>query len=195
MTTEKGTGSSLGDYPEVLNNNGNISDLYVTYEVKPEYEELYTVTATKDGSGKITAVSGAVVTGKTFIIRQDSKLAYDNSGTLAADGTAENITKIDTGQPLTGLDAKYYWYLAPNWDIDKEMGYVYNTGTKTDGKENEDYYITSDNQYLPRTETETRIAYYKTDRAGFDPYNIQIYNQSTGNKYLTINANDSRLDE
>ncbi len=194
LQTDKGTGSSLGDYPEVINSNGNISDLYVTYEVKPEYAELYTVTATKDGSGKVTAVSGAVVTGKTFIIRQDSKLAYDNSGTLAADGTAENITKIDTGQPLTGLDAKYYWYLAPNWDIDKEMGYVYNTGTKTDGKENEDYYITSDNQYLPRTETETRIAYYKTDRAGFDPYNIQIYNQSTNN-YFTTNASDSRLDE
>lgn len=192
--TEKGTGSSLGDYPEVLNNNGNVSDLYVTYDVKPEYEELYTVTATKDGD-KVTSVSGAVVTGKTFIIRQDSKLAYDNSGTLAADATAENITKIDTGQPLTDLGTNYYWYLAPNWDIDKEMGYVYNTGTKTDAKENEDVEKTSDGLHKPRTEIETRIAYYKTERAGFDPYNIQIYNQSTGNRYLTINANDSRLDE
>lgn len=192
--TEKGTGSSLGDYPEVLNNNGNISDLYVTYEVKPEYEELYNVTATKEGD-KVTSVSGAVATGKTFIIRQDSKLVYDNNGTLAADDNATNITNIDTGQSLDGLGTNYYWYLAPNWDIDKEMGYVYNTGTKTDAKENEDVEKTSDGLHKPRTETETRIAYYKTERAGFDPYNIQIYNKSEGNRYITTNARDSRLDE
>ncbi len=191
--TEKGTGSSLGDYPEVINSNGNISDLYVTYEVKPEYAELYTVTATKDGSGKVTAVSGNVATGKTFIIRQDSKLAYDNSGALAADDNATNITNIDTGQSLNDLDTKYYWYLAPNWDIDKEMGYKYATKTN-DGKEEEDVNNTSDGQHLPRTQTETEISYYKTSRAGFDPYNIQIYNQATS-KYFTTNASDSRLDE
>lgn len=192
--TEKGTGSSLGDYPEVLNNNGNVSDLYVTYDVKPEYEELYTITATEDVNHKVTGVTGAVATGKTFIIRQDSKLAYDNNGNLAADDNATNITNIDTGQPLTGLGTNYYWYLAPNWDIDKEMGYVYNTGTKTDAKEEEDVEKTSDGLHKPRTEIETRIAYYKTERAGFDPYNIQIYNQSTG-KYFTTNASYSRLDE
>lgn len=192
--TEKGTGSSLGDYPEVLNNNGNVSDLYVTYDVKPEYEELYTITATEDVNHKVTGVTGAVATGKTFIIRQDSKLAYDNNGNLAADDNATNITNIDTGQPLTGLGTNYYWYLAPNWDIDKEMGYVYNTGTKTDAKEEEDVEKTSDGLHKPRTEIETRIAYYKTERAGFDPYNIQIYNQSTG-KHFTTNASYSRLDE
>ncbi len=185
--TEKGTGSSLADYPEVLNSNGNVSDLFVTYEVKPEYAELYTVT--KNGS----TVTGAVADGKTFIIRQDSKLAYDNSGALAADDNATNITNIDTGQSLNDLDTKYYWYLAPNWDIDKEMGYKYATKTN-DGKEEEDVNNTSDGQHLPRTQTETEISYYKTSRAGFDPYNIQIYNQATS-KYFTTNASDSRLDE
>jgi hypothetical protein len=192
--TEKGTGSSLGDYPEVIGSNGNISDLYVTYDVKPEYAELYTVTATKDGSGKVTAVSGNVATGKTFIIRQDSKLAYDNSGALAADDNATNITNIDTGQSLNGLGDNYYWYLAPNWNIDKEMGYVYADETNT-GKEDEDVNNTSDGLHLPRTERETRIAYYTTSRAGFDPYNIQIYNKSEGNRYITTNASDSRLDD
>lgn len=189
--TEKGTGSSLADYPEVINSNGNISDVYVTYDVKPEYTELYSVTATKDGEGKITALT-PVVADKTFLIRQDSKLAYNNSGTLGADGTAENITKIDTGQSLD-LGDNYYWYLAPNWDIDKEMGYQYATSAKTDGDEDEDVNNTSDGLHLPRTQLETEIAYYKTDRISFDPYNVQIYNKSAS-RYITTNATYSQLD-
>lgn len=189
---EKGSGSSLADYPEVIGTNGNISDLYVTYDVKPEYTELYSVTATKDGEGNITALTPTVATDKTFLIRQDSKLAYDNSGTLGADDNPANITKIDTGQSLD-LGDKYYWYIAPNWDIDKEMGYQYATSAKTDGKEDEDVNNTSDGLHLPRTQLETEIAYYKTSRISFDPYNIQIYNKSASH-YLTTNATYSQID-
>ncbi len=189
---EEGSGSSLADYPEVIGTNGNISDLYVTYDVKPEYTELYSVTATKDGKGNITALTPTVATDKTFLIRQDSKLAYDNSGTLGADDNPANITKIDTGQSLD-LGDNYYWYIAPNWDIDKEMGYQYATSAKTDGKEDEDVNNTSDGLHLPRTQLETEIAYYKTSRISFDPYNIQIYNKSASH-YLTTNATYSQID-
>ncbi len=184
--TEKGTGTSLADYPEVLNSNGNVSDLFVTYEVKPEYAELYTVT--KNSS----TVTGAVADGKTFLIRQDSKLGYDENGTLKYNGDADIINKIDTGQSVDGLADTYYWYLAPNWDIDKEMGYQYATSATT-ANDSVDISETTNGLYNPRTETESRIAYFNTNRAGFDPYNLQIYNKDTG-KYFTTNASSSRLD-
>ena len=130
---------------------------------------------------------------KNVIAVSSGKLGYDNNGTLNADADADKINKIDTGQSLDGLTDNYYWYLAPNWDIDKEMGYVYSTSASTDGKDNEDITKTTDGLYNPRTELESRIAYYNTDRAGFDPYNIQIYNKSTG-KYFTINASSAKLD-
>lgn len=191
LTKKEGTGSSLADYPEVLNSNGNISDVYVTYDVRPEYAELATVTATKDGSGKITAVTTAVNTSTPFLIRQDGYLGYDDSGTLKKDNTL--ISDIDAGNTFTVPGDHYYWYLASNIDIDKEMGYEYATDNKTDGKEDEDVNTTSDGLYKPRTELETNIAYYKTSKTGFDPYNIQIYNQST-NKYLTTAISNSELD-
>ncbi len=178
---EVGTGTSLTDYPEILNANGNINDVYVTYDVKPEYTELYSVTATKDGSGNITALTPTVAAGKTFLIRQDSKLAYDNSGTLTPDDDAAKITKIDTGQSLDGLADTYYWYLSPNWDIDKEMGYKYDVTQNIEG------------EAVAVTELETNASYYDDGKAGFDPYNIQIYNKSTS-KYFTTNASSSSLD-
>ena len=182
LSDEKGTGTSLTDYPEVLNSNNNLSDLYVTYDVKPEYAELYSVNAN---------LTPTVNTSKSYLIRQDSKLGYDDNGTLRS--TTNGIADIDTGNSLS-LGDNYYWYLAPNWDIDKEMGYQYSTSAQTGGNDNEDITKTSDGLYLPRNEQETRTAYHKTDRDGFDPYNIQIYNKSTG-KYFTTNATGTGLDQ
>lgn len=180
-TTEEGTGTSLTDYPEVLNSNNNLSDLYVTYDVKPEYAELYSVN---------DELTPTVNTSKSYLIRQDSKLGYDDNGTLAS--TTNGIADIDTGNSLS-LGDNYYWYLAPNWDIDEEMGYQYSTDAQTGGNDNEDITTTS-GLFLPRNEQETRTAYHETGRDGFDPYNIQIYNKSTG-KYFTTNATETGLDQ
>lgn len=177
---ECGTGISLTDYPEILNANGNITDVYVTYDVKPEYTELYSVSTTVEAD-KVTAVTPTVAAGKTFLIRQDSKLAYDNNGTLKADESTEIITKIDTGQSVDGLTDNYYWYLAPNWDIDPEMGYKYDVTQTVNG------------EAIAVTRLQTDSTYAATGKAGFDPYNIQIYNKSTS-KYFTTNASSSRLD-
>ena len=191
LTKKEGTGTSLTDYPEVINANGNISDVYVTYDVRPEYAELATVTATKDGD-KITGVTTTVNTSTPFLIRQDGHLGYDDNGTLKKSGTL--IPDIDAGNTFATPEDNFYWYLASNTDIDLEMGYVYDTGTKTDGKEDEDVNETSDGLYKPRTAKETLIAYYKTYKTGFDPYNIQIYNKATNN-YLTTAISNSELDE
>ncbi len=182
LSDENGTGTSLTDYPEVLNSNNNLSDLYVTYDVKPEYAELYSVSAD---------LKPNVDTSKSYLIRQDSKLGYDDNGTLKS--TDNGIADIDAGSSLS-LGDNYYWYLAPNWDIDEEMGYQYSTSAQTGGNDNEDITKTSDGLYLPRNEQETRTAYHKTDRDGFDPYNIQIYNKST-DKYFTTNATKTGLDQ
>ena len=176
---EVGTGTSLTDYPEILNANLNISDVYVTYDVKPEFEELYSVTATKTGD-KITALTPHVNADTPFLIRQNGKLGYDDNGTLATDATP--ISNLDNNTAVS-LDDKYYWYLKPNFEIDKEMGYKYDVEQTVDGSA------------VPKTVLATDSLYYEQKKAGFDPYNIQIYNKSEGNRFFTINASDSRLDE
>ncbi len=172
---KKGDGASLADYPQVLNTNLNQSDLYVTYDVKPEYAELFQTTMNIAGSD--TTFTSTLAEDKPFIIRQDGKIAYDNSGTLATDTDAEKLAKLDAGEELTTVGDEYYWYLRPNYDIDLEMGYAYQSSS-----------------FASLSRNRTDSAYVASGKAGFDPYNLHIYNKSSS-RHLTTHIAESALDQ
>ena len=141
--TEKGTGSSLADYPQVMS-NGMVQDLYVTYDVKPEYSECYTGTATGGTSNF------------SYILRQDGYLAQaSNASTLSQTAVPASLGSGSTADIAENM----MWYLKPNFDIDREMGYLYSgeTGAEAAAESKED----------------TNSA-YTTTQQGFDPYNVQI---------------------
>ncbi len=149
-------GTSLADYPIVLNKYKNIGDIYVTYDVKDEYAMSYTGAATAAGTSA-------------------SKFVISQGGTYAkADGS--NITGV---ADAASADK---WYLKPNFDIDKEMGYKYDLDA--DGKTGG----TSIN------EETTNTNYYNNGQQGFDPYNLQIQNVSDQTKFFTTNAVRGNLD-
>lgn len=159
------TGASLADYPEKYSGSA-LYDLYVTYTVKPEYAQAYTGAAT----------AGATVVNSEFLIRQDGKLAKaDNATTL---NTIESSsTGIDSGTDTGLSDQSLYWYLKPNFDIDKEMGYLYDVREEASDPTSHLY-----------TEAETNERYNAEGASGFDPYNIQIYNKRHTGGYFTTNA-------
>ena len=174
--TEKGTGTSLTDYPEVLNSNLNLTDLYVTYDVKPEYAEAYKGAATAEG----TSVK------YPFLIRQNGNLAQATSATTLSSVPAAS-KNLDSGTP-TGIDleanADLYWYLKPNFDIDYEMGYIYagETGALTDAAKKD--------SLLTLYNSGTKAEY----SSGFDPYNVQIYNKQYPAGYFTSKIATTSLD-
>ena len=176
---KQGSGTSLTDYPEVLNTNNNLIDLYVTYDVKDEYKNAY------QGADKDHATDEGTVQ-YPFLIRQDGNLAQATSATTLSSVTVES-KGIDTGSP-TGIDvdtnADLYWYLKPNFIIDEEMGYKY----KGDPQEAEE----------AKTKEEMEKEYINSGTThlsnGFDPYNIQIYNKQYTNGYFTTNATHAEHD-
>ncbi len=163
-----GTGSSLADYPQKFAGDA-LYDLYVTYDVKPEYAQAYTGAATSDA----TAVN------YPFLIRQNGNLAQATSATTLSTVTAAS-KGIDSGSP-TGINldtnADLYWFLKPNFDVDTEMGYNYGDKAVDTEKENN-----------PLTEAATNSYYQTTGKSGFDPYNIQIYNKANSTAFFTTNA-------
>ena len=174
IRTEKGTGTSLADYPEVLNTNMNQVDMYVTYDVKPEFEEAYI------GSDSEHADEAGTVQ-YPFLIRQDGKLAQASNATTLI--TIESSsTGVDSGSTTGLTDDNLYWYLKPNFDIDKELGYKYkgepNAETEADTKSN------TEKEYINK-------AFFSN---GFDPYNIQIYNKQYPTGYFTTSATAAALD-
>lgn len=159
------TGASLADYPEKYSGSA-LYDLYVTYTVKPEYAQAYT--------GAPTASATAVK--YEFLIRQDGKLAKaNNASTLTT--IESSSTGIDSGTDTGLSDESLYWYLKPNFDIDKEMGYLYDVREEASDPTSHLY-----------TENETNERYHSEGASGFDPYNIQIYNKQHTGGYFTTNA-------
>ncbi len=180
--TEKGTGTSLTDYPEVLNSNLNLTDLYVTYDVKPEYAEAYVGADNKTDADRVEE-EGKPGVKYPFLIRQNGKLAKATDATTLT--TIESSTTgIDSGSD-TGLDdEKLYWYLKPNFDIDYEMGYIYagETGALTDAAKKD--------SLLTLYNSGTKAEY----SSGFDPYNVQIYNKQYPAGYFTSKIATTSLD-
>ena len=158
---ETTTFTSLADYPEKYN-GGALLDLYVTYDVKPQYAEAYTGAETKAE----TSVN------KAFIIRQDGKLAKTTDGTTLSTIDA-STTGIDAGTTDELDDQDLYWYLKPNFDIDTEMGYLYDVDVN--GKK--------EGIIIDRIQTDAN--YTTNNQDGFDPYNIQILNKNHGGYFTT----------
>lgn len=177
-------GSSLADYPEKFSGSA-LYDLYVTYEVKPEYAKAYTGAATV----------GATNVNYPFLIRQNGNLAQATDATTLGSVPAAD-KGIDTGSP-TGIDpddnANLYWYLKPNFDIDIEMGYLYDVQKRDDDG---NYLWEDDEKTRPlvfsRTEIDTE--YVTLKKEGFDPYNIQIYNKQYPAGFFTTNATAAAIE-
>ena len=170
----KGTGTSLADYPEVKS-NGMLQDLYVTYTVKPQFVNAYTGAATE----------AATKVNTSFLIRQGGVQGGDLAKTT--DGTsietdATHISEIDAGSvTLNNTDnPEFFWCLRPNFNIDAEMGYNYSGEFDEKSKDDtEADYVSGVNGW----------------NNGFDPYNVQIYNYKYTTKYFVTNAKNAGMVE
>ena len=134
------------------------TDFYVTYTVKSQYANTFTGSSTE---GELPNA--------TFLLKQNGKLI-----------TTTNGTDVSTTNPESGSDNKAQWYLRPNFNIDREMGYRYKgeSGAQAEAK----------------SKTVTDNENYTAGLNGFDPYNIQILNFQYQNEYLTANTTGSHLD-
>ena len=74
------------------------------------------------------------------------------------------------------IDDDNLWYVQPNLNIDNEMGIVW--GTAISGAE-------------PLSEVATKVAY--KDKTGFDPYNLQLKNALSDNRFYTSDISSTRL--
>jgi len=171
-------------------NDGSINDHFVTYTVKEEYEKSYDYsldyTETK-ANNKVTGYSITSETGKpsAFIVLQNDKYAQANGTaidgkTVQTGGLSDMIINPDaTADSDTdgSIDNVNLWYVQPNLEIDDEMGIPW---SNTVGNSNEPY-----------TKEESKVKY--EDKTGFDPYNLQLKNVSTG-KFFTIGMTDSKLE-
>lgn len=154
-------------------------DLFVTYTVKEEYDKSYTYTLDYDEieeGGKITGytINTEKGTPSAFIVLQDHQYAGDtNTGSITATTAPSPLSSaIISGT----FDDVNLWYVQPNLSIDDEMGIPW---SGTVGNSNEPYEI-----------KESKVKY--KDKTGFDPYNLQLVNKSTG-KFFTTHMTDSEL--
>ena len=137
------------------------TDFYVTYTVKSQYANAYHGAATEDA-----------VTATPYLLKQGGNYAtYGGSGTT--------IATVATKPSRENLTNNIEWYLKPNFNIDREMGYKYagETGAQ-DGA---------------LSQAETEADNYDEGRNGFDPYNVQIQNRAYPLRYFTANTTGSAL--
>ncbi len=154
------TSTSLADLPPLtasgVVSSGTINDQFVTYTVKDEYENSY-----DPGTG----------TASKFIVLQNGQYAQDNSSTLtgvtAPSSLSDEIIADDgKSEEEKTFKQECLWYVQPNSDIDKEMGYPSTNSTPS----------------------------YTDSQNGFDPYNVQLKNASTS-KFFTTHITQSKLEE
>ena len=173
---------------------GNQYDEYVTYTVKDEYVQSFklnysyteNMTDPADNTKTYTKVS---VTGEgaPFLIQQGSHFAS------ATSAEATSVTQNDV--PATGGMQQYIvtnisdlaageakqnelWYVMPNLNIDKEMGY--------DGYAHE---------WANDYERKDKVQESGFNSWAFDPYNIQISSVPYSARYLVTNATGATLSE
>jgi len=134
------------------------TDFYVTYDVKSQYANSFAGASTE---GTLPSV--------TYLIKQNSKWIKTEDGTT-----------LSTADEKPTDNNKALWYLRPNFNIDREMGYLYKgeSGAQEDAK----------------SKAETDNDNYTAGLNGFDPYNIQIFNSQYQLRYLTANTTGSHLD-
>ena len=159
---------NLPNYESQAFVNGKERDWYVTYDVKPEYASTYAGAATEE------ATSAA-----PFLVKQGGVYAkVGDNNTLTTDSEPASIEDVPTTMQ---------WYLRPNFDIDKEMGYIYagNPGAEEEAKSKEDTEL----DYFDHT----REGAVSTWSNGFDPYNVQIQSVSNTARYFTANTEHSAV--
>lgn len=148
---------------------GNMSrDWYVTYDVKAEYADSYRATATEPAD--IATAASAFMLGQG-----------NGSATQWAQ-TTDGATLTSTTMPATygAITDWMLWYLRPNFDIDREMGYLYQGETG------------AQDEALSKAETDRQN--YDEGRNGFDPYNVQLQSKAFLTSYLTTAATTAVLD-
>ena len=155
------SGVGAGNLPDWEANGALNRDWYVTYDVKEEYTNAYRGAATE------TATEASA-----YLVEQNSRFltATDNS-------TLGNTTAPATYGAIT--DAMLF-YLRPNFNIDREMGYLYlgEEGAKDEA--------------LSKAETDEE--HYTAGHNGFDPYNVQLQSKLYIDRYVTTNATNATLD-
>ena len=134
-------------------------DYYVTYTVKPLYAGAYTGAAT-----------AAATQASAYLLKQGDKCAKISGS---------NIEGVDVPTSMKNVSTDIQWYLRPNFDIDKEMGYLY-AGE-------------SGAQDAAKSKNETEQKYFEDGKNGFDPYNVQIQSRSNTNRYFTANTTEIAL--
>ena len=185
------TSTSLGDLPtwgseNVLDAKGNQNDEYVTYTVKDEYLQAYSVeyTTAYDADAKITKITGVTGTGVPFLIQQGDRYAFTNGSSITANtvpstgGMSQWI--IDHISDPIGNGC--LWYLKPNTDIDNEMGYG-------------DPRVSSSINWVNDYRDQAKVKASGFNSWAFDPYNIQISSVADPTKYLVTNATGGTLEE
>ncbi|MBR4276656.1 MAG: chitobiase/beta-hexosaminidase C-terminal domain-containing protein [Prevotella sp.] len=132
-------------------------DYYVTYTVKSRYATAY------KGAAKAADTKASA-----YLLKQGGKYAKTSGST---------IDKTDA--PAEDVPEDMQWYLKPNFDIDREMGYIYQgeTGANESAK----------------TKDATEQDYYDAGKNGFDPYNVQIQNREYDKRYFTTNSSAMSL--
>ena len=142
------------------------TDFYVTYTVKPEYARLYTGAATEDA-----------VNPSAFMVKQGNEYAkISDSNTLTP--------TTDNPYALASIGDEWHWYVKPNFNIDKEMGYEYDV-EEDDG---------AGGTYTPN-QAQKDAKNYEEGRNGFDPYNVQIQSVKNGNYYFKTTTTGSHLNK
>lgn len=181
--------SSLADLPSysatnVKDKKGNLLDLYVTYTVKDEYVQSYnyTYTGVYDAKNKVTQITNVIGVGQPFLIQQGDKYAVAiNAGATTITPTVpkDGETTISMSQFIINgnIDSNAKWYLKPNVNIDKEMGYGNWEQSWT-------------NDY----DVKEKVKASGFNSNAFDPYNIQISNVEYTTKYFVTNATNAELD-
>ncbi len=152
--------------------DGRMIDWYVTYDVKEEYASTYHSALTEGG-----------VSAGAFLVHQGSQYAMSNDGTSVV-GTTVPAEAIENNNP-SSLTDEMKWYLKPNYNIDTEMGYVYQgiAGAVPEAETKADL----DAKYLDPANKD------KYHLNGLDPYNLQIQNVEHGT-YFKVNGKDAALD-
>ena len=148
--------------------DGKERDWYVTYDVKPEYANTYAAAATE------IATSAA-----QFLLKQGGHYAKRTDDDKLVSTTSDE----DNNLTLENAPTNLLWRVKPNFNIDKEMGYLYvgETGAQEGAK--------------TKLETETDYLNGVTPgwTNGFDPYNVQIQSVANENRYFTANTSTSKV--
>ncbi len=164
--------------------DANKQDLFVTYEVKEEYAKTYTSGTSEDD---VDAAEYLLYQGGTGYAKATGATTLgheDNSSNLA--------TKVLDGNSNAGISNDVLWYVKPNFNIDKEMGYKYKgtDGAKEEAKTKDEL----EAEYVANTPSNCDYVFDEINgQNGFDPYNLQLQNKQYGT-YLTTNAVSAALD-